>query len=41
MGDGIIIPPGGSYEIQGYCPTAQINAISASGTNPDVIVVEG
>lgn len=35
------IPAGGSYELQGFVPTGQITAITASGTNANVVSVEG
>lgn len=38
---GVLIPAGGSYEIAGFCPTGQINAVVGSGTNSFIVTVEG
>lgn len=38
---GIKILAGESYELQGYVSTGAVNAITASGANANVIVVEG
>lgn len=38
---GVQIPPGGSYELSGFMPTGQINAIGSIASNANVIVVEG
>lgn len=38
---GILIQAGGSYELTNYCPTGAITAITASGSNSNVITVEG
>lgn len=39
--NGLKIPPGGSYEINGFCPSGPIGAISDIASNNNVIVVEG
>lgn len=40
-GTGVKIAAGGSYELQGYVPTGQINAIGSIASNANVVVVEG
>jgi hypothetical protein len=37
---GIKIEPGGSYEVQGFCPNAAITAIGSIASNANVIAVE-
>ncbi|WP_430433984.1 hypothetical protein [Methyloversatilis sp.] len=39
--NGVKIPPGGSYEMQGFAPTNNIQAIGDIASNPEVLVVEG
>lgn len=41
VANGIKIEPGGSIELQGFVPNGDIYAISPSGTNNNVVVVEG
>lgn len=41
MTNGIVIPAGGSYEIQGYVPTGAIVAIGSIVSNANVQTVEG
>lgn len=38
---GLKIAAGGSITLDSVCPTGQINAITASGSNANVVVVEG
>lgn len=38
---GIKVPAGGSLELQGYVATGAVNAITASGSNANIISVEG
>ena len=38
---GVKIPAGGSYELQGYVPTGAVNAITAAGSNANLITLEG
>lgn len=40
-GQGIVIPAGGSYEIQGYAPTGAITAIGSIASNTNIVLVQG
>lgn len=39
--NGVMIEPGGSWELQGYVPTAAVFAFGSIASNANIIVVEG
>lgn len=41
VGNGVLIGPGDSIELDAYCPTGAVFAIGDIASNPDVVVVEG
>lgn len=38
---GVLVEAGASYELAGFVPTGQINAIGSTASNPNVLVIEG
>lgn len=41
VANGVLIGPGGSYELIGVCSTQAIQAIGSTANNPNVLTVEG
>lgn len=41
VANGVLIEPGGSLELNAYCPTGAVFAIGDIASNPDIVVVEG
>jgi hypothetical protein len=41
LANGVKVPAGGSYELQGYCSMDAIQAIGDIGSNANILIVEG